>query len=104
MNLQEKIISLSEYKLGFNIYSGHTIINVTYPKEWSVIKPENQEITLVKYGAYYRLHLDLDLDYHLSLRQITNLERKIKKDIVRHRSLKIKYVTIYVTNKINLNE
>lgn len=48
MNLQEKIISLSEYKLGFNIYSGHTIINVTYPKEWSVIKPENQEITFAQ--------------------------------------------------------
>lgn len=48
MNLQEKIISLSEYKLGFNIYSGHTIINVTYPKEWSVIKPDNQQIAFAQ--------------------------------------------------------
>ena len=48
MNLQEKIISLSEYKLGFNIYSGHTIINVTYPKTWSVLKPENENITFAR--------------------------------------------------------
>ena len=48
MNLQDKIISLSEYKLGFNIYSGHTIINITFPKEWSVIKPENDEITFAQ--------------------------------------------------------
>jgi hypothetical protein len=57
MNLQEKIISLSEYKLGFNIYSGHTIINVTYPKTWSVIKPENENITFacdeVNKDTYY---------------------------------------------------
>lgn len=45
MNLQEKIINLSEYKLGFNIYNGYTIINITYPKDWSVIKPENEQIT-----------------------------------------------------------
>lgn len=45
MDLQEKIINLSEYKLGFNIYNGYTIINITFPKDWSVIKPENEHIT-----------------------------------------------------------
>lgn len=48
MNLQEKIITLSEYSLGFNIYGGHTIINITYPKEWSIIKPENSQITFAQ--------------------------------------------------------
>jgi hypothetical protein len=48
MNLQEKIIALSEYSLGFNIYGGHTIINITYPKEWSVIKPDNQQIAFAQ--------------------------------------------------------
>lgn len=48
MNFQEKIINLSEYKLGFNIYNGYTIINITYPKEWSVIKPDNKDITFAQ--------------------------------------------------------
>lgn len=48
MNLQEKIIKLSEYKLGFNIYNGYTIINITYPKEWSIIKPDSKDITFAQ--------------------------------------------------------
>lgn len=62
---------------------------------------EDQEITLIKYGSYYKLQLMLDLDWKLSLRQVTNLEKKIKTSILRHRSLNIKYVTIYVTNKLD---
>ena len=45
--------------------------------------------------------LILDLDNKLTLRQVSNLEKKIKKSITRHTSFDIKYVTIYVTNKID---
>ena len=67
MNLQEKIISLSEYKLGFNIYGGHTIINVTYPKDWSVIKPENENITFARDESnkdtyYYSAPITIDME------------------------------------------
>ena len=62
---------------------------------------ENQEVTLIKSGSYYQLHLTLDLDHTLTLRQVKNLENKIKKSIIRHTSLNIKYVTIYVTNKLD---
>lgn len=62
---------------------------------------EKQEITLIKSGAYYQLHLVLELDHTLTLRQVTNLENKIKRSIIRHTSLDIKYVTIYVTNKLD---
>lgn len=55
---------------------------------------------LIKYGSYYKLQLTLELDSKLSLRQVTNLENKLKKEIIRHRKLKVKYVTIYVTNDI----
>ncbi len=61
---------------------------------------EDQEICLIKYGSYYKLQLMLDLNNSLTLRQVANLENKIKKDILRHRSLNVKYITIYVTNKI----
>ena len=62
---------------------------------------EKQEVTLIKSGSYYQLHLVLELDHTLTLRQVTNLENKIKKSIIRHTSLDIKYVTIYVTNKLD---
>ena len=55
---------------------------------------------LIKYGSYYKLQLTIVLDSRLSLRQVTNLENKLKKEIIRHRKLKIKYVTIYVTNNL----
>jgi len=55
---------------------------------------------LIKYGAYYKLQLTLELDFKLSLRQVTNFENKLKTEIIRHRKLKIKYVTIYVTNHL----
>ena len=61
---------------------------------------KNVKIDLIKYGAYYKLQLSLELDPKLSLLQVTKIENKIKRDIIRHRSLKIKYVTIFVTNKI----
>ena len=56
--------------------------------------------TYIEYGSYYKLQLSLVLDSSLSLRQVSNLEKRVKQTIIRHRSLKIKYVTIYVTNKV----
>lgn len=56
--------------------------------------------TYIEYGSYYKLQLSLVLDSSLSLRQVSNLEKRVKQTIIRHRSLKIRYVTIYVTNKV----
>lgn len=61
---------------------------------------ENKNIELIKYGAYYKLDLELELDPKLTLKQVTNLENKIKKSILKQRKLNIKYVDIYVTDKL----
>ncbi len=61
---------------------------------------EDMKVELIKYGNYYKMNLELELNPKLSLRQITNLENKIKKEIVKHRSLKVKYVEIYVTERL----
>ncbi len=61
---------------------------------------ENQKIFLIKYGAYYKLQLTLVLDPKITLKSATRIEDEIKKDIIRHRSLHIKYVTIFITDKI----
>lgn len=63
-------------------------------------KIKDYKYELIKYGSYYKLQLTLELDSKLSLRQVTNLENKLKKEIIRHHKLKVKYVTIYVTNNI----
>ncbi len=64
-------------------------------------KIEKSQIELIKYGSYYRLQLNLELDSKLSLRQVTNLVKKIKKELRYNKKLNIKYVTIYVTDKID---
>lgn len=68
---------------------------------WKEVK--DAEISLIEYGPYYRLQLILELDSKLNLRQVTKIEEDIKKNIIRHRSMKIKYVSINVTNKIKEN-
>ena len=62
---------------------------------------QDKDIKLIKYGKYYKLQLELELDSSLTLHQVTILENKIKKDITRHYSLDIKHVTIYVTDKLD---
>ena len=57
MNLQEKLISLEKYKIGFNVYDGQFIINITYPQKWKVTNPLNNEIECYSdsniKGTYY---------------------------------------------------
>jgi len=62
---------------------------------------EEVKVSLIKYGSYYKLQLSLELDSSLTLSQLTRLEENLKKDIIRHRSFKIKHVTIYVTNDLD---
>ena len=58
-----------------NVFYGHIILS-----RYKHI--ENKNIELIKYGSYYKLSLELELNPKLSLRQVTNLESKIKKDII----------------------
>ena len=64
-------------------------------------KIKKYKYEIIKYGSYYKLQLVLELDKKLTLRQVTNLEKSIETTIVRHHSLKIKYVTFHVTNNLD---
>ena len=64
-------------------------------------KIEKSKIELIKYGSYYRLQLNLELDANLNLRQVTNLVKKIKRELRNNKKLNIKYVTIYVADSID---
>lgn len=60
----------------------------------------NYDIDLIKYGSYYKLQLALELDSSLTLKEVTKIVNNIKKSIKKYRSLKIKYITIYVSNEL----
>ncbi len=60
----------------------------------------NYDIDLIKYGSYYKLQLALELDSSLTLKEVTKIVNNIKKSIKKSRSLKIKYITIYVSNEL----
>lgn len=55
---------------------------------------------LIRYGKYYKIQLMIEMDPKLTLRQVTKLEEKIKRELVRHHSFHVKYPTIYVTSHL----
>ncbi len=65
---------------------------------YSQIKDE--DFYLIKYGSYYKLQLNIEVDNNMSLKSITRLEKKIQKDLLRNKSLAIKYITIFVTSEL----
>lgn len=48
MDLQDKIISLAGYGIGFNVYDGNFLINITYKDKWAVIKPEDKNVKFLR--------------------------------------------------------
>lgn len=58
------------------------------------------KFTLIKYGDYYQIHVMVEVDDKLSVRRVTNLEHRLKKALVSHRSFHVKYPTIYITNDL----
>lgn len=61
---------------------------------------EKVKIYLIRYGKYYKIQLMIEMDEKLTLRQVTRLEEKIKRELVRHHSFHVKYPTIYVTSHL----
>ena len=56
---------------------------------------EKVKMYLIRYGKYYKIQLMIEMDPKLTLRQVTKLEEKIKRELVRHHSFHVKYPTIY---------
>ena len=61
---------------------------------------EKVKMYLIRYGKYYKIQLMIEMDPKLTLRQVTRLEEKIKRELVRHHSFQVKYPTIYVTSHL----
>lgn len=56
-NLQEKLVSLSEYGTQFEVAKGMFVIRLKYPTDWSVIQPSDDVVKMYKdeaeVGVYY---------------------------------------------------
>lgn len=61
---------------------------------------KDTKFTLIKYGNYYQIHVMLEVDDNLSVKRVTNLEHRLKRELVRHRSFHVKYPTVYITNDL----
>lgn len=44
MDLQEKLIELSEYGVSFNVANGNFVIRIKYDKHWTIIQPDGDDI------------------------------------------------------------
>ena len=48
MNLQKKLIQLSEYKCSFKYVDSYFLVSVTYPENWSIIPSEDMTIEVAE--------------------------------------------------------
>lgn len=46
--LQQKLVSLSEYNVSFEVANGKFVIRLSYPENWTVISPMNEGVELFK--------------------------------------------------------
>ena len=64
MNLQDKLISLSEYNISFRINDGNIIVSIEYKDGWTIISPEDSDVKLMKSKEknvfYYCTNMDGD--------------------------------------------
>ena len=48
MNLQDKLVSLSDYNIGFRTYENNFIITIVYKDDWAIIEPSDKDVKFFK--------------------------------------------------------
>lgn len=69
MNLQKKLIQLSEYKCSFKYVDSYFLVSVIYPNNWSVIPSEDRTIDVGEEGGvtFYAAPIETDIEKAFSL-------------------------------------
>ena len=64
MTLNEQLIRLSSYKINFNIYEGTVIISLEYPKDWTVLQVNSNDIQTTSENGrqFYWVPLQTDVE------------------------------------------
>lgn len=60
MDLQERLIELSEYGVSFNVANGNFVIRIKYDDKWTIIQPDGKDI------SFYRDENDSTVYYYVA--------------------------------------
>lgn len=69
MNLQKKLIQLSEYKCSFKYVDSYFLVSVTYPENWSIIPSEDRSIEVAEENGvtFYAAPIETDIEVAFTL-------------------------------------
>lgn len=69
MNLQKKLIQLSEYKCSFKYVDSYFLVSVTYPENWSIIPSEDMTIEVAEEDGvtFYAAPIETSIDNAFTL-------------------------------------
>lgn len=89
MNLQKKLIQLSEYKCSFKYVDSYFLVSVTYPESWSIIPSEDRSIEVAEEGGvtFYAAPIETDIEIAFELIDATisyNLDVEKKMSLLKY--------------------
>lgn len=69
MNLQKKLIQLSEYKCSFKYVDSYFLVSMTYPENWSIIPSEDRTIEVAEENGvtFYAAPIETDIEIAFTL-------------------------------------
>ena len=69
MNLQKKLIQLSEYRCSFKYVDSYFLISVIYPEAWSIIPSEDKSIEIAEENGttFYAAPIETDIEVAFNL-------------------------------------
>lgn len=69
MNLQKKLINLSEYKCSFKYVDSYFLVSVTYPETWSIIPSEDRSIEVAEEDGvtFYAAPIETEIEKAFNL-------------------------------------
>lgn len=89
MNLQKKLIQLSEYKCSFKYVDSYFLVSVTYPESWSIIPSEDRSIEVAEENGvtFYAAPIETDIEIAFTLIDDTisyNLDVEKKMNLLKY--------------------
>lgn len=89
MNLQKKLIQLSEYKCSFKYVDSYFLVSVTYPDGWSIIPSEDRSIEVAEENGvtFYAAPIETNIEAAFTLIDDTisyNLDVEKKMNLLKY--------------------
>lgn len=89
-NVQDRLIKLSPYNPGFNLYSGQIIIHVTYKPNWRILESYDEAVKIARddngqYTYFYYASSDTDFNRIFDVIDTTvkfNNEAELKRQLL----------------------